>query len=205
MDFIHVGNLSEQRRIPKYFYIIDKRTGKVVSRGFPMVDDADAYFDATRAFKHDTHQVINGWALSDLAFRADEAVGNVHEAAKYASYAKSADMPSCPRCKQYNAMLGSMVPDGRGGEKEGLKCRNCGFTADIDDFYESVNEARGTVRITVKKDREFDEWVAVYYLNGKRDEGKTYYGEDKADAVATAKLMAMEAERAGFDVTIKGR
>jgi hypothetical protein len=61
--------LGESMRVSKYFYVVDKGTGKVVSRGFPRVDDADAFFEKDKNFAHKTHQVISGWALSDQAFK----------------------------------------------------------------------------------------------------------------------------------------
>lgn len=64
-------------------------------------------------------------------------------------------------------------------------------------------EAMGTVRITVKK--LGDEWAAVYYLNGRKDDARTYYsgGGDmgaKQDATATADVMRREAEQQGYMV-----
>jgi len=63
------GVIGESMRVAKHFYVVDKRTGKVVSRGFPQVDDADEFFEKDKNFKHKTHQVISGWALSDRAFK----------------------------------------------------------------------------------------------------------------------------------------
>jgi hypothetical protein len=54
-----------------------------------------------------------------------------------------------------------------------------------------INPA-GRVRITVKK--EDGEWVAVYYLDGKRHEDRTYYAADREDAEATAAHMRHEAD-----------
>jgi predicted kinase len=67
------GVIGESMRVAKHFYVVDKRTGKVVSRGFPQVDDADEFFEKDKNFKHKTHQVISGWALSDRAFKLSEA------------------------------------------------------------------------------------------------------------------------------------
>ena len=60
------------------------------------------------------------------------------------------------------------------------------------------------VRVTVKRVAD-GEWAAVYYLNGKRDDDKTYYsgGNDdpcRTDARATAAFMRTEAARNGFSV-----
>jgi hypothetical protein len=68
---------------------------------------------------------------------------------------------------------------------------------------EDVDESKGTVRITVKK--KDGEWAAVYYLNGKQQEGPTYYagGDDreaKQDAESTAKAMRKQAKAKGFTV-----
>src|SRR5882757_10416251 len=41
------------------------------------------------------------------------------------------------------------------------------------------------IRWSVKKNAETKEWMVVAYVNGKRDEDKTYYTDDKADAVGT--------------------
>ena len=44
---------------------------------------------------------------------------------------------------------------------------------------------------TVRK-VETDEWVVKVYINGKYQEGPTYYTDDKDDAIATMKHMAKE-------------
>lgn len=36
------------------------------------------------------------------------------------------------------------------------------------------------------------EWQAVYYRNGRRDESRTYFATDKADAVSSARAMSAE-------------
>ncbi len=48
----------------------------------------------------------------------------------------------------------------------------------------------GNVKIEVKKTLGLmDEWAAIYYVNGKRDEDKTYYGDSKQDVEDTAQFM----------------
>lgn len=47
------------------------------------------------------------------------------------------------------------------------------------------------VRHTVKKEGE--EWAVVCYVANKRDEGRTYYASDKADAIETKKAMDQSA------------
>lgn len=50
-----------------------------------------------------------------------------------------------------------------------------------------------TPRVTVKYDREWDQWAAVWYgRDGKRDEAKTYYASDKEDAEGSAKFMRQD-------------
>ena len=39
-----------------------------------------------------------------------------------------------------------------------------------------------------RKDPEWNEWVTVVKRNGKRDEGKTYYTDDRDDALKTNRL-----------------
>ena len=53
-------------------------------------------------------------------------------------------------------------------------------------------------RITVKKDREWDEWMAVWYDGRVKNDAKTYYAGGgnaaaKQDAIDTAKVMARRA------------
>jgi hypothetical protein len=59
-----------------------------------------------------------------------------------------------------------------------------------------VTAARGTVEVRVMRDSDWDQWVCMPYVF-VRHCGKTlpnspaaYYTDDKADALATAQLMA---------------
>ena len=59
-------------------------------------------------------------------------------------------------------------------------------------------QAGPNVRLTVKKNREWDEWMAVWYDGRVKNEAKTYYtgdgdAEAKEDAINTAKEMARRA------------
>jgi hypothetical protein len=83
-------------------------------------------------------------------------------------------------------------------------------TADVERWMgAALNEAKaeskskGTVRVTVKK--KDDEWIAAYYLDGKYQEGPTYYAgggdrSDKQDAMGSAKDMRKRAKAAGYTV-----
>lgn len=44
----------------------------------------------------------------------------------------------------------------------------------------------GGTYIRIKKDTNYNEYQVVYYENGKRDEGRTYYTSDLDDAIQTA-------------------
>lgn len=46
-----------------------------------------------------------------------------------------------------------------------------------------------TTEFKIKRKSETNEWVVVVYVNGKRDESKCYYTDDKQDAVDTMKHM----------------
>lgn len=41
------------------------------------------------------------------------------------------------------------------------------------------------VTLKLRRKSETNEWVVVYYENGKRNEEKTYYTDSKADALLT--------------------
>ncbi len=47
----------------------------------------------------------------------------------------------------------------------------------------------GNVEIKIKKKQSTGEWLAIYYENGKRDEAKTYYTDDRQDTEDTAQFM----------------
>lgn len=49
---------------------------------------------------------------------------------------------------------------------------------------------KGAVKLVLKRKVETDEWLVIYYENGKRDEGKTYYTNDKKDAMDSLNFMA---------------
>ena len=51
------------------------------------------------------------------------------------------------------------------------------------------------VKYSVKKNSETGEWMVAAYVNGKFDDGKTYYTNDKADAVGTLDHMRKSAEK----------
>jgi len=59
----------------------------------------------------------------------------------------------------------------------------------VDSLVESSADVYEVMR--QKKDSSGD-WVVVVKRNGKRDEGKTYYTNDKQDAINTAKAMRKE-------------
>jgi hypothetical protein len=67
---------------------------------------------------------------------------------------------------------------------------------------ESVVEGVGKgkkFKVNVKK--VDGEWAAVVVIDGKRDEGKTYYaGDDKQDAIGSAKAMKADARKHGYTV-----
>lgn len=44
-------------------------------------------------------------------------------------------------------------------------------------------------RLTLKKNTDTQEWMVVWYDGNKRDESKTYYTDDKEDAMATMATM----------------
>ena len=57
-----------------------------------------------------------------------------------------------------------------------------------------VWEADGTVTVTHRLQRkaETDEWLVVYYIDGKRNEEGTYYTNDKKDAEGTLAFIAAQ-------------
>lgn len=46
-----------------------------------------------------------------------------------------------------------------------------------------------TERIRIRKDSETDEWLVVWLTDGKRNEAKTYYTDEREDAIDTARTM----------------
>jgi len=64
---------------------------------------------------------------------------------------------------------------------------------------ENDNSVPQVVKVTVKKYK--GEWAARYSVNGKYQEGQTYYaGDDKEDAESTAKNMRLTAMKQGYTV-----
>lgn len=59
---------------------------------------------------------------------------------------------------------------------------------------ESGNKPKNIVKTPVRKP-ETDEWVVKWYVDGKYNEDKTYYTNDKSDAEATYKDMAARASK----------
>ena len=47
-------------------------------------------------------------------------------------------------------------------------------------------------RLTLVRNPSTDEWIVKVFVNGKYDEGKTYYTDDKQDAINTMKQMKKE-------------
>ena len=48
----------------------------------------------------------------------------------------------------------------------------------------------GDVTLKLRKDREWGEWIVGYYVNGRLDEGKSYYTDSRDDALTTMSVMA---------------
>ena len=61
------------------------------------------------------------------------------------------------------------------------------------------------VELRLQHDRDTDEWVVVYYENGKRNEDKTCYTGDKEDAEATMAAMQkqVDAKTPGYKIESK--
>jgi hypothetical protein len=55
--------------------------------------------------------------------------------------------------------------------------------------FESGNKK---IKLSTVRKVETDEWLVKVYVDGKYDEGKTYYTDDKEDAIATMKEMAKD-------------
>jgi hypothetical protein len=53
----------------------------------------------------------------------------------------------------------------------------------------------GNVRFLYHYDTEFDEHSIKVYVNGKYQEDRTYYTDDKQDALDTMQFMAREEQR----------
>ncbi len=46
------------------------------------------------------------------------------------------------------------------------------------------------IRLTVKIDRDWDEWVVLVYINNVLDEGACHHTDDRQDAIDTRDHMA---------------
>jgi len=54
---------------------------------------------------------------------------------------------------------------------------------------------KGKITLRVLYDREWDEYSVKWYDDGEHDEDKTYYTNDKKDALGTAKLSLERIEK----------
>jgi len=57
---------------------------------------------------------------------------------------------------------------------------------------------KGIVRLTIKFNRNLNEYSVNPYINGKRNEDQTYYTDDKQDAQDTKLAMEKEYLAKGF-------
>lgn len=48
------------------------------------------------------------------------------------------------------------------------------------------------IKLSTVRKAETNEWIVKVYIDGKYDEDKTYYTDDKQDAIDTMKHMAKE-------------
>ena len=53
------------------------------------------------------------------------------------------------------------------------------------------------VRLTIARKSDTNEWLVKVYVNGKYSEDKTYYTDDKQDAIDTAKAMMGDFQKKG--------
>ena len=61
-----------------------------------------------------------------------------------------------------------------------------------------------TFKLVMKKNVEGNEWVVRVYINGKYDEGKTYYGDDNKEDVEASMLdMRRKLKKDGYEEEIK--
>lgn len=60
--------------------------------------------------------------------------------------------------------------------------------------------SKGVVRLTIKFNRDYNEYSVNPYINGGRSEEKTYYTDDKQDANDTLITMREEFKTLGYDV-----
>ena len=65
------------------------------------------------------------------------------------------------------------------------------------------NKKENTVKISVVRKVETDEWVAKVYINGKYNEDATYYTDDKEDAITTKDHMLKSYEEKGYKIVGK--
>lgn len=57
---------------------------------------------------------------------------------------------------------------------------------------------QNNVRLTISRKPETNEWLVKVYVNGKYSEDKTYYTDDKQDAIDTAKTMMGDFQKNGL-------
>lgn len=88
------------------------------------------------------------------------------------------------------------LPLARNADEDLRKLQRAALSGDAEA---SARLARGraragmsNVRLTLQRLAETDEWRVNYWINNKRDDEKSYYTNDKADAVATMALMQKE-------------
>lgn len=67
------------------------------------------------------------------------------------------------------------------------------------------NSQSGTIRLTLARKPETNEWLVKVYINGKYSENATYYTNDKQDAIDTAKVMMQQYQTQGFKIEDKNK
>jgi len=69
---------------------------------------------------------------------------------------------------------------------------------DDEDAFDRESKPENTVRLTIARKVETNEWLVKVYVNGKYSEDKTYYTDDKQDAIDTAKAMMGDFQKKGL-------
>ena len=64
-------------------------------------------------------------------------------------------------------------------------------------------KTQNSVRLTISRKVETNEWLVKVYVNGKYSEDKTYYTDDKQDAIDTAKAMMGDFQKKGLTLVGK--
>ena len=59
------------------------------------------------------------------------------------------------------------------------------------------------IRLTIARKADTNEWLVKVYVNGKYSEDKTYYTDDKQDAIDTAKIMMGDFQKKGLTLVGK--